>query len=221
MTKLSQKTALDLTSVSQEALAIAKKLGATEAEVALNSEQGFDINVREQDIETLEHHQSQSMAVSVYVNKKKGTASCSSFTTEELEQTIAKAVCFAKYANDDPYSGIPEQKYFAYKPKTIAMSSPWDINIDAAVEQAIQCETYALALDKKLKQCEDVNIYSYQSKGIFANSIGFVGELQKTVHGKSISLIAEDKNGMQRDDEWTVSRRAEDLTDWQQLADRA
>ncbi|OGT53421.1 MAG: hypothetical protein A3F17_02575 [Gammaproteobacteria bacterium RIFCSPHIGHO2_12_FULL_41_15] len=212
---------IKLLDIAETILSLAKKQGAMETEVAVRTEKGFDIAVRHQDIETLEHHQGQSVEITVYIDHKKGAASCSSFDTTALTEAVSKAICFADYTSIDPAAGLPDKSDCQYTPRHIQLMEPWPITIDQASREAIDCEAYALTLDKRIKQTESINIYSYHTSSILANSHGFLGQREGTTYGKSCCFIAEDDSGMQRDDEWTVARRASDLMPWDQLASKA
>lgn len=206
---------------AKKILQLANEQGATEAEVSVSTETGFDISVRDSDLETLEHHQSCAAAITVFVGKRKGSASCSSFDPQALEQAVAKALTFAKYTADDPASGLPDPSSYDYQQTPIELASDWQIALDTATQEALDCEKQILATDSRIKQVEGVNVYSYASQSVLANSHGFLGEQAKTLHGKTCSVIAADDNGMQRDHAWTCARRATDLTTWDELAHTA
>ena len=56
-------------------LAEAKQQGASSAEAGLSVDRGLSVNVRLGEVETIEHHRSQGLGVTVYFGQRKGTAS--------------------------------------------------------------------------------------------------------------------------------------------------
>jgi hypothetical protein len=61
--------------IVQDLLDEAKKQGASAAEAGLSQENGLSVSVRLGDVETIEHHCSQGLGVTVYFGQRKGSAS--------------------------------------------------------------------------------------------------------------------------------------------------
>jgi len=73
---LDRETELDkLETCVAAALARAREIGATQAEVSAHTSKGLSVNVRHGEVETLEHMQDRSVSITVYAGKCKAHAS--------------------------------------------------------------------------------------------------------------------------------------------------
>jgi len=184
-----------LKSLVTDALAQAKKEGATQAAVGLNIEQGVSVSVRKQEIETLEAQQDQGFGLTVYVGKRKGTASTSAITPEAIRETVSKAVKIASFTVEDEYAGLADADLMAQKIKDLDTYHPWTISLPELIEHAQICEQAALDVDTRISN----------------NSHGFIGEQKNSMHSMSVSVIAELDKQMERDYWYSVARDAHDL----------
>ena len=64
-----------LESQVQHALEYALSKGATSAAAEVQDQNGLNINVRNLDVETLEHTRDRSFSITVYINQRRGRAS--------------------------------------------------------------------------------------------------------------------------------------------------
>ena len=58
---------------------------------SLSLSDGFTVTSRSKSVESIEHHQDTGLAVAVYNNYKKGTASTNNLSLESIQKTIEKA----------------------------------------------------------------------------------------------------------------------------------
>lgn len=200
-----------LKSLVTDALAQAKKEGATQAAVGLNIEQGVSVSVRKQEIETLEAQQDQGFGLTVYVGKRKGTASTSAITPEAIRETVSKAVKIASFTVEDEYAGLADADLMAQKIKDLDTYHPWTISLPELIEHAQICEQAALDVDTRISNTEGSSLNTNQAYNLYANSHGFIGEQKNSMHSMSVSVIAELDKQMERDYWYSVARDAHDL----------
>jgi PmbA protein len=74
----------DLKRLAEQLLDEAKRQGATGAETDISVDSGLSVTARLGDVETLEHHKDQDVAVVVYFGTRRGSSSSSDLTTEAL-----------------------------------------------------------------------------------------------------------------------------------------
>jgi PmbA protein len=63
-----------LEAIIADLLLEAKTQGASQADAGLNVDNGLSVNVRLGEVETIEHHCSQGLGVTVYFGQQKGSA---------------------------------------------------------------------------------------------------------------------------------------------------
>jgi PmbA protein len=78
--------------------------------------------------------------------------------------------------------------------------------VDGAIELALACEDVARAHDPRIRTSEGASLSTHEGLEVYGNSHGFLGSVAATRHSLSVSVIAQDEAGMQRDYWWTVAR---------------
>ena len=204
----------DFRQLVDDALAIAKSLGASNAGVEVSEGAGLSVSVRKGEIENVERNRDKSMGVTVYVGQRRGNASTSDFSRTALEQTVRAAYDIAKFTAEDPAAGLPDEADLALGEAAkldLDLFHPWDINAEHAAEIALRCEAAALAVDKRITNSEGAGVSAQQSHFFAGNTHGFRGGYASSRHSLSVAPIASvpGPNGedMQRD-AWYSSMRS-------------
>lgn len=204
----------DFQQLVDDALAIAKSLGASDAGVEVSEGAGLSVSVRKGEIENVERNRDKSMGVTVYMGQRRGNASTSDFSRTALEQTVRAAYDIAKFTAEDPAAGLPDEADLALGDAArldLDLFHPWDINAAKATEIALRCEAAALAVDKRITNSEGAGVSAQQSHFFAGNTHGFRGGYSSSRHSLSVAPIASvpGPNGddMQRD-AWYSSMRS-------------
>lgn len=214
-------TTADIRKLAHTIIGQVKKMGATSAEVNANINSGFSVNVRKNNVETIEHSKEQNVATTVYFDHHSGTASTSDLSPHAIEIMLAKACHIARFTEEDPCLGLAEKELMAVDFPDLDLYHPWPIKIDEAIALAKNCETKGLAYDKRVTNSEGTVINTSSSVGIYANSHDFCGTVSSTKHSVSCSFIAEHAQEMQRDYYYTIARDAHDLENYDDVAIKA
>ncbi len=205
----------------EDALKHALQSGADAAEVSISYEKGFTVSARNDDVETLEHHQGKGFGVTVYHETRQGHASTSDLSISAIKQAVQHACGIARYAGQDKCAGLPDQALLAQHYPDLELYHPWDISPTKAIEMAIECESVAREQDARIKDSEGAAVSTFDNYTLLANSDGFVGGYSSSEHSISCTVVAEENNEMQRDHEYTLARRPSDLDDHVLVAKRA
>lgn len=195
----------------QHIIQLAKKSDIDAFEIEAKLDTGFDVTARMGDVENLEHHRRKGLTIAVYKNQCTGSASTSDLSVKALEEALNKATTMARYAEPDPFAGLADKALLAYNFPDLELFHSWDLAPDKAIELAIQCDTIARQEDKRILQTEDASVSTGNYFRITANSNDFLGYYASSFHGMSISVVAEDDSGMERDYDACYSRRPEEL----------
>ena len=203
----------DLESIVQQALALARKRGATAAEAGVGVGSGLSVTVRLGEVETLEYQRDRSLGVTVYVGQRKGSASTANLTPSAVEETVAKALSIASFTAEDEYSGLPDAELMARELPDLDLCHPWDIDAPAAIELAKRCEAAGLAVDSRIRNSEGASVATHLKMRVLGNSHGFIGGYPSTSHSVSCVVLGQANGEMQRDYWYTAAR------DWRVLED--
>src|SRR5688500_8224531 len=81
-----------LKTVAAHAVALARRQGADQAEVGASYEEGLSVTVRMGELESVERQRDRGLAITVYRDKRKGSASTTDFSPASVEDTVRKAM---------------------------------------------------------------------------------------------------------------------------------
>ena len=196
-----------LQEIADDVLAIARRGGASASEVEVSEGFGQSINVRQGDVETIEHHRDKQIGITVYLGQSKGYAASSDFSADALQATVSAALDIARFTAADPCAGLPDAELLMRGPvPDLDLFHPWTPSVEAAVAMAQACESAGLAYAPAIQNSEGASVSTHQGHFIMANSLGFMGGYPTSRHSVGCALIAADDGGMQRDD-WYESVR--------------
>ena len=206
-----------LSDLASQALDYAKKCGATAADVGVSESIGQSVSVRLQEIEQLEYQQEKSFDITVFVGGRKGNASSSDFSIASLQATVEAAVNIAKFTAEDDCAGLADADLLAREWRDLDLFHPWQLDVEAAIDEAKACEAAAMGADSRIHTSEGASINTGSSQYVLANSHDFLAYMRSSRHSKSCSVIAQDEEGMERDYWYDQSRVAADLLGNEQL----
>jgi PmbA protein len=200
--------------IVDDALVIARRLGASDAGAEVSEGAGLSVSVRKGEVENVERNRDKSVGVAVYIGQRRGNASTSDFSKQALEQTVRAAYDIARFTAEDPAAGLPDERDLA-TPEQAAMDldlfHPWAIDAKGAAELARRCEAAALATDKRITNSEGAGVSAQQSHFFAGNTRGFRGGYASSRHSLSVAPIAGRGADMQRDAWYTSERDARDM----------
>jgi len=200
-----------LDTVAAQAVELAKRLGADQAEAGVSYEEGLSVTVRMGEVESVERQRDRGLAITVYRDQKKGSASTTDFDPASIEEIVRKALSIGSFTTADEYAGLADAGLMAVDPPDLALYFPWDLDVDAATGLALRAENAARAVDSRIANSEGASVTSGAGRRSYANSHGFVGSYPTSTYSLSCSVVAKSANSLERDYWYTVSRRPEDL----------
>nr|MBP6406766.1 metalloprotease PmbA [Ramlibacter sp.] len=184
-----------------QALAHARKLGATDAGAEASEGCGLSVSVRKGELETVERNRDKSLGVTVYVGHRRGNASTSDFSPAAIEQTVQAAFDIARFTAEDPVAGLPDAADIAQAADQpdLDLFHPWAVTSEEAARLALECEEAALKTDRRITNSEGAGVSAQQSHFFSAHTRGFRGGYASSRHSISVAPIAGRGDGMQRD----------------------
>ncbi|HEC12238.1 MAG TPA: metalloprotease PmbA [Acidiferrobacteraceae bacterium] len=201
----------DLSTLVESALAQAKSRGASSAEAAAHASRGFSVTVRLGDVETIEHNRDKSLGITVFFGDHSGSASTSDFSPQAVRDTVQAACSIARYTAEDPFGGLADKEQMATRILDLDLHHPWDLTVPQAIEVAQSCEQVARDSDKRIINSEGATLSSHEGIEVYANSHGFLAGQRSSRHSLGCAVVGQDDRGMQRDQWYSVARRAQDL----------
>ena len=205
--------------IVDDALAITRRVGASDAGAEVSEGVGLSVSVRKGELENVERNRDKSLGVTVYVGQRRGNASTSDFSRAAIDQTVQAAYDIARFTAEDPAAGLPDEADVA--PASVAardldLFHPWAIDAEAAATLALRCEAAAIDTDRRITNSEGAGVSAQQSHFFMGNTRGFRGGYASSRHSLSVAPIASRPNGkgepdMQRDYWYSSMRDAREL----------
>ena len=210
-----------LQATAEEAVKVARTLGADQVEAGVSYDEGLSVTVRMGELESVERQRDRALAITVYLGGHKGSASTTQISPVAVEETARKALSIASFTAADQYTGLADEQLMAQELPDLDLYSPWDLPIEAAEELARRAEDVARATDPRIKNSEGASVATGGGVQVYANSHGFCGGYATTIHSLSCSVIAESENALERDYWLTVARNPEVLETPEQVGAQA
>ncbi len=204
-----------------QVLAHAKQLGASSAEASMNRTRGLSVETRHGEVETVEFNQDGGLGISVYVGKRKGSASTADLSPAALKRTVEAAIDIARYTSEDPCAGVADAEWLEFTPPDLDLYHPADVSTAEAIARCVAAEEAAFAVDARITNSDGASFSSHQGLKVYGNSHGQLVGYPSSRHSLSCSVIGEAGDDMQRDYSYTVGRRIEDLAAAKQIGREA
>ena len=199
-------TEQDYSSLAQDLLARAAKQGATAADVMVADGENLSVQVRMGAVDRLTKAREKRLGLRVFLGQRSASASTSDFSKESLERFVGETCALAQAVIEDPVSGLPDPGQCASEFPELNIHDSTKLQTDQQIDLALRTERAAFAADSRITNSEGADCDSSSGRIILANSHGFHGQYANSSFSLSVSPIASDGAGMQRDYWYGVDR---------------
>ncbi len=189
----------------------AKRAGADSADALMGSGTSLSVGRRLGKVEEIERAESDTVGLRVFVGSRSAIVSSGAIDPAGFSRLAEQAVAMARVVPEDRFSTIPD----APPPPDSApldMDDPAAPGVEALLDRAAAAEEAALAV-KGITNSEGAGASWSRSHIALATSRGFAGAYSRSSHGVSVSPIAGEGVGMQRDYEYSAAVHGADLAD--------
>jgi PmbA protein len=164
-------------------------LGADAAEVFLESNRNLSVNVLNSEIETIEEAASQGVGFRVFVDGKMGFSHCNDFSKRSLDDTISRAVAFARLSTPDENNVLTDDKGFTqvadlFDPGISAES------MDKKIQMALELEKLAMK-DPRITKSSGSGYGEGEVEVFIGNSNGLLKTYKSSGCYLGVSVVAE------------------------------
>ncbi|WP_049621780.1 metalloprotease PmbA [Frateuria defendens] len=209
-----------LAELAEDVIGRARAAGASQAEVSASIDTGLGVNVRLGEVETVEHTRDRGFGLTVYFGQRKGSASTADLHPDSIQATLDQACAIARYTEEDPAAGLADADRMATEFPDLDLWHPWALDTAGAIVLGQEIEAAGRA-HAGITNSEGASVQASESMAVYANSHGFVGRERGTRHSLSLSLIAGNDEGMQRDYWYDSVRSPADFMSARALGDKA
>jgi PmbA protein len=204
---------MDYHELAHDLLKRAAGKGATGTEAIIVEDESFSVQVRMRAVDTLKNAREKRLGLRLCFGQRSATTATSDFSPESLQRLLDDTAAMAQATAEDPYSGLPEPELFSAGAPDLDLwdSGAAELPIQDRIALATAAESAALDFDPRITNSEGGEYSHQDARLVFANSHGFTGEYRGSSVALSVSPIAGDNSGMQRDGWYSVQRRLENL----------
>lgn len=183
---------MNYTELTEKLVKKSLSLGADAAEVFLESNRNLSVQILNSEIDTIEEASSQGVGFRVFVGGKMGFSHCNDFSDRSLENTISKAVAFARLSTPDENNVLPD-----------------DMGV-TAIDMLFDPGIAAEPMEKKINMALDLEKLAMKTAGItkssgagygegeteifIANSNGLLKNYKSSGCSLGVSVVAEKEN---------------------------
>ncbi|MEO1015332.1 MAG: TldD/PmbA family protein [Pseudomonadota bacterium] len=203
------------TSTAQDLLesliAKAQAAGADAADAVLYNGVSHGVSWRLGKLEDVERSENLDLGLRIIIGKRAATVATTETVKSELDALVERCAAMAKAAPEDPYVGLAPKERLAKPPFIdLDLGDFSDPGTDALRNRAAACEEAALAVKGVVNSSGAGASYGEGRKWLITSD-GFFGETGGASHSVSVSVLAEDENGMERDYDYDSKTHAADM----------
>ncbi len=200
----------ELLSLLDDTIRSAIKAGADAADALAYDSQSVSIARRLDKPERLERSESQDLGLRVFVGKRQAMVSTSVRTPQALAEMVERAVAMAKAVPEDPYCGLADPSQLARNWSDYDLADPTEPSVEQLIAMASEAEAAAVAV-KGVTNSEGAEAGWGRSDVALVASNGFAASYARTSHSLSVSVLAGEGTGMERDYDYTSAVHGSDL----------
>lgn len=195
------------------------RLGADAAEVYLQTGRNLSIRVLNNEIETIQEAASAGVGFRVFVDGKMGFSHCNDLNTKAIEDTISKAIAFAKLTTPNENNMLPTDKGYTmvdglFDPEIARVSMETKINLALEVEELAR-------KDPRITHSSGSSFSERETEVFIANSNGLGKSYKAGSCSVGVSVVAEKGEEKNTGGEFCTRRFFADLDPMEVIAEKA
>ncbi|WP_374443401.1 TldD/PmbA family protein [Stella sp.] len=160
--------------------------------------------------EKLERSEGQDLGLRVLVGRRQAVVSSSDLGRRALDELVERAVAMARVVPEDPYCGLAEPEAVARDWPDMDLSDPVEPSAETLIDWARRAEEAARAVPG-VTNSEGAEAGWSRSRVSLVASNGFAGSYEGSGWSLSVSVLAGEGTGMERDYDFTSAVYGSDL----------
>jgi PmbA protein len=207
-----------LLSRASQLIDLARKAGADAADAVVVRSRSQSVSVRLGKVEGTESSESDDFALRVFVGQR--VASVSANPGFDLQALAERAVAMAKVSPEDPYACLADESRLARSYQDLELFDPTEVSADQLRDASLAMEEAALAVSG-VSNSSGAGASAGMGGLVLATSHGFAGSYMGSRFSRSVSVIAGEGTGMERDYDFDSRLYFAELDDARDIGRRA
>ena len=205
-------------------IARARAAGADLADAVLVSGTSLSVQRRQGHTEQLERSESRDLGLRVFVGRRQAIVASTTVDPAGFARLAERAVAMARLVPEDPFGGLADEMQAPPDTPDLDIEDAAEPPVEALIARADAAEGTALAVHG-ITNSEGADAGYGRTQVSLATSAGFAGSYVRTSHSTSVTALAGEGTGMERDYDYSGAVHLADLDDpvklGQTAADRA
>jgi PmbA protein len=199
-----------LTTLAERLVKAARVAGADAADAVAMRGVSSSIEVRDGAVEESERSEGNDMGLRVLVGKRQAVVSTNDISGDGIAALAERAVAMARVAPDDPFAGLADATLLARKFPDLDLLDPALPDVAGLETLARRAEQAGLAV-KGVTKSGGASASAGIGGMVLMTSHGFSGAYLGSRHGVSMTAIAGEGTGMERDYDYSSALHSSDL----------
>jgi PmbA protein len=204
---LDQSALVDL---ADRLVAAAKRAGADAADAVAVRSVSLAVEVRDGAVEESERSEGDDLGLRVLIGHRQAVVSTNDLRPDGLDTLAERAVAMARLAPEDPYAGLADKAALAHSFADLDLLDPDMPTVDVLEGRAKAAEAAGLAV-RGVAKSAGASASAGIGGMVLVTSHGFRGASIGSRHGVSMTAIAGEGTGMERDYDFSSALHAADL----------
>lgn len=186
----------NLTDLVERLVDAGRRAGADACDAVAVRSRSTSVSVRLGKVEATEAAESDDVSLRVFVGNR--VASVSANAASDAAAIAERAVAMAKASPEDPYQGLADISLLARAPKDLDLFDATEVSAARMREDALAMEAAAMDVEG-VTNSGGAGASAGMGGLVLATSHGFVGQYMATRFSRSVSVLAGEGTGMERD----------------------
>jgi PmbA protein len=199
-----------LSDLAERLVADAKRAGADAADAVAVRSVSLSVEVRDGAVEESERAEGDDLGLRVLVGKKQAVVSTNDLRPDGIAALASRAVAMAKAAPDDKYAGLADESLIARDFPDLDLLDPELPSVEELERRARAAEEAGMAV-RGVSKSGGASASAGIGGMVLATSHGFHGAYLGSRHSLSMTAIAGEGTGMERDYDFSSALHARDL----------
>ena len=199
-----------LSDLAQRLVEAARRAGADQADAVAVRGVSHGVEVRDGRMQESERSEGDDVGLRVIVGRRQAVVSTNDISGDAVTKLAERAVAMARVAPDDKYVGLADPDLLARDFPELDLLDPNTPSTAELEQRARAAEAAALAVPGITKS-GGASASSGIGGMVLVTSTGFQGSFLRSSHSISMTAIAGEGTGMERDYEYTTAPHAADL----------
>jgi len=199
-----------LTALAERLLQAARKAGADAADAVAMRSMSQSIEVRDGAVEESERAEGNDVGLRVLVGRRQAVVSTNDVAGDGIDALAERAVAMARAAPEDRFAGLADSDRLARRFPDLDLVDRALPDVGTLEQMAKRAERAALAVNGVTKS-DGASASAGIGGMVLLTSHGFSGSYLGSRHGLSMTAIAGEGTGMERDYDYSSTLHAADL----------